>query len=412
MTFDDFRNMHMNRRVKCGEDKDGNPRYLPLGKWWLGHEHRRQYQKITFAPGRETPNCYNMWRGFAYEPKIGDGHELFLAHVRQNACGDDQSLYDYVVGWMARAVQCPDEPGQTAIVLRGDQGVGKGILVKTFGHLFGRHYIHVSNALHLTGNFNAHLRDCVLLFADEAFYAGDKRHASTLKTLITEDSIMVEPKGVDTEMAANCLHLMMASNEDWVVPAGINERRFCVLDVSDKHIQDVKYFGRMIIAMKAGGYASLLHLLLNYDLSKFNIRNLPQTSALQDQKIQSFDPVHDWWFNKLMDGKLLTEHEGWKMNVMVEELTLDFIEYARQFGLTRRGSATRLGHFLRKATPDNKLIRWQSHESCTLGEKLIQRPYFYTFPELSVMRDWFDKKFGGPYRWLKTTPSDKTDIPF
>jgi hypothetical protein len=34
------------------------------------------------------------------------------------------------------------------------------------------------------GNFNVHLRDCVMLFADEAFCDGDKQHESVLKTLI------------------------------------------------------------------------------------------------------------------------------------------------------------------------------------------------------------------------------------
>ena len=231
MTFEDFHRKYMNKKVAIGTDAQGNPRYMQLGKWWLEHDKRREYEKITFAPGRETPHAYNMWRGFGMEPLPGEKHKLFLDHVLENICGSDQKLFDYVIGWMANAVQHPDQPGQTAIVLRGDQGVGKGFLARAFGKLFGRHFVHVSNAQHLTGNFKAHLRDCAVLFADEAFYAGDRRHASTLKTLVTEDSIMVEPKGVDTEMAPNCLHILMASNEDWVVPAGIKERRFCVLDV-------------------------------------------------------------------------------------------------------------------------------------------------------------------------------------
>ena len=37
----------------------------------------------------------------------------------------------------------------------------------------GQHALKISNAKHLVGNFNSHLRDCVFLFADEAFFAGD-----------------------------------------------------------------------------------------------------------------------------------------------------------------------------------------------------------------------------------------------
>jgi hypothetical protein len=401
MTFEDFRNRHMNHKVQIGQDAQGNPRYMPVGKWWLEHEKRRQYEKITFAPGRDTPDAYNMWRGFAYEAAPGDNHRLLLAHIKENVCDGDESLYGYVINWMARAVQHPDQQGQTALVLRGDQGVGKGFLARTFGKLFGRHFVHVSNAQHLTGNFNAHLRDCVVLFADEAFYAGDKRHASVLKTLVTEDAIMVEPKGVDSEMVANCLHVIMASNDDWVVPAGVNERRFCVLDVGNGRMQDSQYFGAIAAAMRSGGYANLLYMLMSTDLSNYSVSILPKTRALQDQKIHSLEPTHDWWFNKLRDGKLLLEHDDWKENVLVEELTEDFNEYLRQSGQNiRRGTATRLGYFLDGACPGGKgPRRWQGREAVPLNDKLIRRPYYYGFPSLVVMRQWWDDKFGGPYEW-------------
>lgn len=415
MTFEDFRNKYMNRRVQIGTDAQGNPRYCPLGKWWLEHEKRRQFEKVTFAPGRETTDAYNMWRGFAFEPVAGERHQPLLDHILVNACAHDEMAYHYVLNWMARAVQMPDQPGQTAIVLRGDQGVGKGFLARAFGKLFGRHFVHVSNAQHLTGNFNAHLRDCVVLFADEAFYAGDKRHASVLKTLVTEPSIMVEPKGVDTEMAANCLHVMMASNEEWVVPAGFKERRFCVLDVGEKHRQDGAYFGRIAESLRTGGYANLLHFLLSRDISRFNVQDLPQTEALRDQKVHSLDPVQAWWFSKLEDGKLLVEHDGWKANVLVEELTADFLEYVRQWGLNnRRSSATRLGQFLRRACPEGCLRKWQSREAAVLGDRMIQRPYYYTFPDLTTMREHWDTHFGGPYVWPAVEPPEgpKENSPF
>jgi len=399
-TFEDFRNMHMNRRVQQGQDAQGNPRFVPLGKWWLEHENRRQYKRVTFAPEHEVTDAFNMWRGFAVEPIPGNQHGLYLQHIWENVCGNDEALFDYVVGWMASAVQHPATPGHTALVLRGDQGVGKGFLARTFGKIFGRHFLAVSNAKHLTGNFNAHLRDCVVLFCDEAFYAGDKTHASTLKTLVTEDSIMVEPKGVDTEMTANCLHLIMASNEDWVVPAGYKERRFCVLDVGEKHMQDGVYFRKIKEAMNAGGYQALLHMLLTYDLSGFDVRKLPQTQALRDQKIHSFETTDEWWYQKLLDGKVLLEHDGWKPNVLVNELTADYTDYTKQFSnASRRGSATKLGQFLSRACPGEFPVRWQGRETVVYQDKTIQRPYYYRLPTLEEARDHWDKKFGGPYEW-------------
>lgn len=399
MTFDDFQKKYMNRLIECGVDKNNNPRYMQLGKWWLHHRHRRQYEEVTFAPGKEVPDAYNMWQGYAVEAKPGDLHQLFLDHVLQNICGGSQEIFKYVIGWMASAVQRPGRPGETAIVLRGDQGVGKGILANTFGKLFGRHFLHISSAGHLVGNFNQHLRDCVVLFADEAFYAGDKSHAGTLKTLVTERAIMVTPKGIDSEMKASCLHIIMASNEDWVVPAGKMERRFCVLDVGQQNQQDSVYFGKLKEAMRDGGYENLLQYLLTYDLKDFNVRDLPKTKALREQKIHSLDPMESWWYHKLEDGKLLLKHEGWQKKILVVELVDDYVGYARSFNITaKRGTLTSLGKFLKtKACPG--LEKVQGAVAVQMGEVTIQRPYYYLFPKLDELRKWWDSKFGGEQTW-------------
>lgn len=416
MTFEDFQKKYMNQLVKCGEDAKGNPRLIPLGKWWLCHPQRRQFEEVVFSPGKEMPEAYNMWRGFACEARPGNKHEAFLEHIRKNVCGNEEDLFQYTIGWMASAVQRPSKPGETALVLRGDQGVGKGFLARTFGALFGRHFLHVSNALHLTGNFNVHLRDCVVLFADEAFYAGDKRHASTLKTLVTERSIMVTPKGVDSEMKANCLHIIMASNEDWVVPAGPMERRFCVLDVGKENIQDSVYFGKIADEMEDGGYEHMLHFLLTYDLRGFEVRDLPKTKALREQKVHSLSPMEGWWYHKLEEGKLLVEHDGWKRTVLCEELTEDYVEYARTFNIMgKRGTPTALGRFL-----NDKACPWvqkrQGNGTVMLGDRTIHRPYYYTFPPLEELRKWWDEKFGTTHKWpeVKGMPEDKEeeDLPF
>ena len=406
MTFEDFSKKYMNKLVKCGEDAKGNPRLVPLGKWWLQHRSRRQFEEVIFSPEKDVEGCYNMWRGYAYEGKPGNAHELFLDHVRKNVCGGDEGIFDYVVGWMASAVQKPGRPGETAIVLRGEQGVGKGFLARTFGQLFGRHFLHVSNAEHLTGNFNVHLRDCVVLFADEAFYAGDKRHASTLKTLVTERSIMITPKGIDSEMKANCLHLIMASNEDWVVPAGPMERRFCVLDVGKEHIQDSAYFGEIADKMNDGGYESLLHFLLTYDLSGFEVRNLPKTNALREQKVHSLNPMEGWWYHKLEEGKLLVQHEGWRQTVLCEEIIQDYAEYCRMYNIqAKRGTPTALGRFLKdKACP--RMLKRQGNETVMIGDRSVHRPYYYTFPPLDELRDWWDQKFGGTHKWPEIKQMD------
>ena len=45
--------------------------------------------------------------------------------------------------------------------------------------------------------FNQHLKDALLVFVDEGFWAGDKTAEGILKGMVTEKYFMCEPKGKD-----------------------------------------------------------------------------------------------------------------------------------------------------------------------------------------------------------------------
>lgn len=396
-SFDDFRNRYMNRKIQVGTDKQGAPVYSPLGKWWLGHPNRRQFDTIVFAPGRELQGVYNMWKGFGCESRPGECG-LFLAHIRENVCKGDEKIFRYLMGWMARAVQQPASPGEVAIVLQGGRGTGKSLAAKYFGQLFGRHFLHVSNPSHLVGNFNSHLRDVVVLFADEAFYAGDKKHSSILKTLITEDTIQIEAKGVDVETAPNYVHLMMASNDQHVVPAGGDERRFLVLAVSDAHQQDTEYFAALIEQMENGGQEALLHHLLTYDLKGYNVRAVPDTDALREQKLLSLGVEEEWWYTKLVEGRLSERDPDWAGSFRKGALVDDYIAYTRRFNISKRGNQTALGRFLARVVPKLSTVQrdaeWEEMTNDGYIRKMRGRAYFWVFPSLEECRRIWESKYG------------------
>ena len=349
-SFGDFQNRFMNRQVEVGTDANGLPKYMEAGKWWLKHEKRRQFTMVTFAPGHEVANAYNLWRGFAVDALPGECGK-FLAHVKDNICQGNQEHFDYLMGWTARMIQQPDTPGEVAVVMRGGRGTGKSFFANQLGKLLGRHYLAVSNGSHLTGNFNSHLRDLVLLFADEAFYANDKKHTSILKTLITEPTLTIERKGVDVENAPNFIHLIMASNDEHVVPAGDRERRFFVLDVGEGQQQNSKYFQAIAEEMDNGGREALLHWLMNHDISDFHVRAVPQTKALRDQQIMSLSPEAEWWYHKLRTGSLVWNKGGWPQYIVNEDIVEDYVDNTKRFHSYGKASQTILGVFLKSHWP-------------------------------------------------------------
>jgi Mesyanzhinovviridae DNA primase len=249
-SIQDFCNFHLKRKKNIGTAKA--PKIVGFGKWWINHSDRRQFDGVVYAPEGTKDNMLNLWTGFSCKPVEGDC-DLYLNHLRDNVCDGNDAHFQYLIRWMAHAVQHPGRPGEVTVVMRGREGTGKGVAAKQFGHIFGSHFLHIVHAKHLVGHFNAHLQQCSVLFADEAFFAGDRQHESILKSLITEESLMIEPKGVDPFPVMNCVHLIMSSNAEWVIPAGADARRYFVLNVSDARMQDHRYFAAIIHQMENGG---------------------------------------------------------------------------------------------------------------------------------------------------------------
>lgn len=408
--FTDFLNRFCHEKVKVAEDKDGKDVFKPLGQFWINHPKRRQYDTIVFAPGREVPEAYNLWMGFSVEAKPGDC-SLFMEHITKNLCRGNEEQINYLLNWMARAVQQPDCPGEVALVLRGDMGTGKSFFASVFGALFGRHFLQVSDPKHLVGSFNSHMRDVCVLFSDEAFFAGDKKHESVLKSIITEKYLSIESKGVDLVASPNYIHLILASNSQWVVPAGNRERRFFVLEVGTEKMQDKKYFSSIRQQLDNGGKEALLHYLLGRDISNFEVREIPKTDALQDQKLLSMGNEDLWWYEKLEEGRILREHDIWEKEIQKDQLQNDYISFMQRTGIIRKASATVLGKFLGRVCPNGVPRSYQRMARVKViggyGEELMvnRRTYFYEFPELGVCREHWDKHHGGPFNW--PAPLDK-----
>ena len=184
------------------------------------------------------------------------------------------------------AADCVQDPGNlkgTAIVMRGKEGTGKGTFANTLGKLFGPHFVHLIDSSHLMGNFNAHLIEAIVVFADEITWGGNVKNQGKLKGLVTEPQLTGERKGIDAVQYRNLAHVIIASNSDWVIPAGPESRRWFVIDVDDSRANDQTYFSAIHKQLDNCGYEAFLHFLQNRKITS-NLRHAPETSALADQR--------------------------------------------------------------------------------------------------------------------------------
>ncbi|MAZ00143.1 MAG: hypothetical protein CMH32_06380 [Micavibrio sp.] len=318
----EFKNSHIDKFIAHWNPKTGQWERRPLVEVWLKDPRTPKYDSVEFLPGVEHeidhPGILNSWRGWPcntayvdYSDNEPEACRLFLNHMYDNLCGGDADVYTYLLGWMADALINPHRTSEVAIVLRGAQGSGKTFWANRFMSLFTPHTLTLDKPNQVTGNFNKHLEDKCVVFADEAFFAGNHQHAATLKTLITSDEIFIEPKGVDGYMAKKLFRVIIASNDEHVIRAEIDDRRYLVLDVdAGAHNQDGAYFKAIAEEWDNGGKQALFHWLRgnswkeNIELGLWDVRKRPQTRALQRQKDLSLPETQAIIHQMLHDGEL------------------------------------------------------------------------------------------------------------
>jgi len=393
-----FKDWYQNREIVVGKKPDGGEITQKLGAWWLSHPKRRQYRGIIFAPNKKVPDYFNLWRGFVVEPKPGDCSK-FLDHIKVNVAQGDKEHFNYIIGWFADIFQNPASKCGTSLVIRGKQGTGKTKIGEVIGSLLGPHYLITSSSRFVTGRFNSHLGSCIVLHADEAFWAGDKAAEGTIKDLITGDTHLIEYKGKEPFSVKNYLRLFVTGNPKWLVPAGMEERRFAVFEIGEESIQDLEYFAAIDEEIKNGGLEALLDYFLNFDLSKVNLKKIPYTSELLNQKLNSLDCRESWALSFLDEGILPGHAYDRKYNQRPTEIMFkDYINHSRNVGINHRNIQTQIGIFLTKLIPNLKKSRGDYRDLETDSSIKIN---YYIFPSLKECREAMEKLIGCEMNWDK-----------
>lgn len=399
MSVQDFRVMYQNQQIPAGQTSAGRTTFKALGDFWLDSPFRRQYRQIVLEPGRRgcKPWQYNLWQGWSVEPSTAGSWALLDAHIRDNICRGDEVAYDYMLNWLAFTFQNPNKPIGTAVVLRGDKGTGKSLFVRAFGELFAKHFTQVTNAKAITGNFNSHLRSCIMLFADEAVWAGSRTEESTLKAYITEPYLQIEGKGQNAVTCRNMLHVIIATNHMWSAPASVDERRFFCLNVSNAQQQNVSYFKAIIRQLGTGGSARLLYDMLGRDISTFDPLRVPSTDELTEQKLLSMDAHGKWWRHRLEEGALHAGAERWEAETPAALIYRDYVDFCRDMGERNFLGAPEVLSRLLEMYIGAKIQK--GRRRLAIPDDLKRLHTTWTFPALHDCRNHFTTLIKGKIAW-------------
>ncbi len=439
---------HREKKIEIEVEGKDTPKKISLAEHWLDHPLTRIWNTVDFQPGVKqddmSADVLNLWRGWPArlqryigwdDTRIGEdglepvrdgifdgaempkGHcDMFMMHMRYNMCDGDDLVFKYLLGWMADAIWNPG-PCDIAIILQGAQGAGKTFWAEQFMEMFGIYAQTFTDDQEVLGHFNKHLEYLMIVFADEAFFAGSAANAAKLKTFTSKKDIRIEPKGVDSYRMPKKFRLIMASNNAHIIRAEIDDRRNFVLAVdAGEHNQDHEHFKAMEDELDQGGLEALFRWLTGaywgdqVSDGKFKMWDRPITRALDEQKGMSLSPEQMAIENMLRAGEppcdFICDDDGMFVPV-------GLMMAAAKLKVTQENAFTKA---LKAVSGDNK--KKATHKRFLIeGKSRPQRGR--AMPDLAEARsnweDYIGREVNWPrdvVGWVGEDPAQEDEIPF
>ena len=292
-----------------------------LDQFWKSYRHRKTYNGLVYVPTplmggtsknvtRRNGHYKNIFSGWPIEPKKGSWSYLDW-HLRYTLCSGVEAHYEYLLDWFAHLFQKPAEKPGVALVFKGDKGLGKSAIIERLVAALGSNGIVIDKTDHLTGNFNMHLMNKLLVVLEESYWSGNPASEGPLKHIITDKKMTFEPKGINSFQAESFCRVVLITNNDWAVPASEDERRYFIPTISRASLEANKttkyhprgdFFPFLFQEMDHGGLAAFLWDMAHRDISSSNVMRAPRTAELTDQFIRSLKGLDAWLFDVLSAG--------------------------------------------------------------------------------------------------------------
>jgi hypothetical protein len=267
---------------------------------WL--DRNKPVEQMSWAPGlpmlvrgrliseggwieRAGVGCFNLYRAPAIDLGNAGNAGRWLDHVHR-VFGDNA---DHIVKWLAQRVQRPEEKINHALVLGGNQGIGKDTALEPVKHAVGAWNFHEVSPQHLLGRFNGFLKS-VILRLNEARDLGDVNRFQFYDhmkayTAAPPDVLRVDEKHLREHSVFNCVGVIITTNHkaDGIYLPADDRRHFVAWSSLSKEAFDVEYWQTLWRWYREGGTRDVAAYLSELDLTSFDPKAPPpKTPAFWD----------------------------------------------------------------------------------------------------------------------------------
>jgi hypothetical protein len=272
-------------------DKNGKPISIPATKWI---DENRRVEQTTWHPGLPMfitdrlavaggwiEKCgaisFNLYR--APRIVVGDSRKAtpWLDHIRKIYPDDAE----HIIRWLAHHRQHPGDKVNHALVLGGDQGIGKDSMLQPIKHAVGPWNFYEISPGHLLGPFNGFAKTVILRINEGRDLGNIDRFKfydhTKIYTATPPDVLRINEKNLKEYYALNCLGLIITTNHktDGLYLPPDDRRHYVAWSNCRKEDFTPEYWNALWGFYADGGFAHVTAYLSELDLSSFDAKAPP-----------------------------------------------------------------------------------------------------------------------------------------
>jgi hypothetical protein len=274
-------------------DADGNEKEIAPSSWLDRH---KRVEQMTWAPGepmiirnrllrvggwinRQDVTCFNIYHPPAIAPGEAEKSGKWLQHVRLVYPDDAEHIFD----WLAHRVQRPAEKINHALVLGGEQGIGKDTLLAPAREAVGPWNFQEVNPIQVLGRFNGFLKSVILRVSEArdlgeydrfAFYDHMKAY-----TAAPPEVLRIDEKNIREYSVPNCVGVIITTNHlsDGIYLSSDDRRHYVAWSTLTKNYEGFQngYWADMWQWYGDGDVRHVAAWLSERDISRFDPKAPP-----------------------------------------------------------------------------------------------------------------------------------------
>lgn len=223
--------------------------------------------------------------------------KAFINHIETVICSGNTVMRDYVLNWFAFTVM--GQKLDTMLFLRGGMGTGKSLITSFLqDKIMNNNCFITQDPTPVITKFNATLEGRLLLVLEEVPICKRDWHLfeTSLRQLITGNTIKIEHKGRDGVPKPNKMNIIINSNDN-VLKLRNDDRRICMPDIGQR--QSDSYYQNLThqISQEHAGQVMFNYFKRRYEENqefKNSHRIIPTSENRQELKREALGSIHRW----------------------------------------------------------------------------------------------------------------------